>query len=311
MHLLGFACAGSLDGCIVGCGEIVNDAGRHGEAEAAGDESGGAEAELAVELLGAIAGIGLFKADAPVGMRIANGFGGKDAGDLEFFLMLSAHVEVAAELLADLGEQGIVVGVAQIGGADLRGIDTSAGAAGDDDGNPQFTALRNQMDFCVLAVDGIHDIREIGGDQRVGVLVGIEVADGVDGAFGIDEVNALGQNVDFGAPRSAGHSVDLAVGVGETDVVPVDQREMPDAAARQRLADPRADPAHADDQDVGLAQRSDGGFAVEAEQPAKAVFVSAGFNWLGITHGFRFKSGNYRRGQPDFKGEKRARTGVF
>ena len=44
--------------CVVLGGEGVDDAGGHGEAKAAGDEGGGAESDLTVELLGPAVGGG-------------------------------------------------------------------------------------------------------------------------------------------------------------------------------------------------------------------------------------------------------------
>ena len=65
---------------------------------------------------------------------------------------------IFSQLLSNLGQQGIVVGVAQVGGADLRRIDPSAGAAGNNHRDAHGLALGNQMDLGVLFVDGVHDI---------------------------------------------------------------------------------------------------------------------------------------------------------
>ena len=92
--------------------EVVDDARGHGEAETAGNKGGGAEGKLA--------GFRFFKADGSVGGGVTDRLCGKGAGNAEFFLMLSVHAGNGfAQLLADGGEQGIVIGIAQVRDADL------------------------------------------------------------------------------------------------------------------------------------------------------------------------------------------------
>lgn len=99
----------------------------------------------------------------------------------------------------------------------------------------------------------------------------------MDGAVGVDEVNALGELVDFGLSGGAGVGVDLAVGVGEADVVPVDEGEGADAGAGEGFGGPGADATDADDGEVGVLNAGNLLRTVEAADTAEAVVITTGF----------------------------------
>ena len=63
--------------------------------------------------------------------------------------------------------------------------------------------------------------------------------------------------------------VNLPVHVGLGDVIHVDQREPPDAAARQRLSGPRAHTANADHHDMGVKNRLRAFDTIESAQSTK------------------------------------------
>lgn len=71
----------------MGCGEIVDDPGGHGKAEASGDEGGGAEAELAIKLFGAVARVRFLEAYSTIAMRVADRLGREHAGNVKLLFM--------------------------------------------------------------------------------------------------------------------------------------------------------------------------------------------------------------------------------
>ncbi|MNR49187.1 hypothetical protein D3C85_1685270 [compost metagenome] len=73
-------------------------------------------------------------------------------------------------------------------------------------------------------------------------------------AIGVDGTNALGHDFCLEAADRALHGVDLTIGVGDADVIHVDQGDLVDAGTGQRLGCPGADPADPHHADLGLAE---------------------------------------------------------
>ena len=90
-------------------------------------------------------------------------------------------------------------------------------------------------------------------------------------ALRVDLRDALAHRFHLGLPDGRLERVDLPIDVGLGDVVEVDQREAPDAAARQRLDRPGTDPADAGHDDVRRANRRGARHAVEAFKPSEAA----------------------------------------
>jgi hypothetical protein len=75
-------------------------------------------------------------------------------------------------------------------------------------------------------------------DEVIGRGGGEERVVARDLAGGIDSLDALSKDIDFGPAIFALQRGKLAVGVGDADVVQIDERELADAGAGQRLDDP-------------------------------------------------------------------------
>ncbi|MNT33830.1 hypothetical protein D3C72_1697760 [compost metagenome] len=76
--------------------------------------------------------------------------------------------------------------------------------------------------------------------------------------------------------------MDLAVGIGQRDMVEVDQRDAPDRIARQRLGGPAAHAADADHAHMGRLQPCQAGGAIQARDAAEtAVVVVVGRAFVG------------------------------
>ncbi|MNH23980.1 hypothetical protein D3C79_838930 [compost metagenome] len=73
-------------------------------------------------------------------------------------------------------------------------------------------------------------------------------------AVRIDGANALGHHLGLEATNSPLHGVDLAIGVGDADIIHVDQGDLVDAGTGQRLRRPGADPAYPHHADFRLVE---------------------------------------------------------
>src|SRR5690554_962332 len=94
--------------------------------------------------------------------------------------------------------------------------------------------------------------------------------------LGVDGLQPLGHGIGLGAAILALEGMQLAVGVGHTDVVHVDQGERADAAASQRFSGPGANTTEADDGYVGITESVQGLAAIEALYAAKAERIIIG-----------------------------------
>ncbi len=87
-------------------------------------------------------------------------------------------------------------------------------------------------------VDGVDHVVERMAEQRIDVLHGDEIVDAADLGARVDLGDALGHRIDLGLAVSVTQRVDLAVGVGDRDVIEVDQRQPADAAPRECFGHP-------------------------------------------------------------------------
>jgi len=90
--------------------------------------------------------------------------------------------------------------------------------------------------------------------------------------LGIDRAHASRDDVDLGMAIFAIECVQLAIGIGDADIVGIDDREFTDARARQRLYRPRADAAHADHAHVRARESRGGARTVKPVDACKAFF---------------------------------------
>ena len=114
---------------------------------------------------------------------------------------------------------------------------------------------------------------EAGVEEIVHVAVGEEFLAFDDLDLRLDRPQPRGHHADLRFAVGAVERVDLAVGVGDAEVVGVDQGHAADAAAREAFRGPAADAADADHGDFRPAEAFQRGQAVEASDAGKAVEV--------------------------------------
>ena len=93
--------------------------------------------------------------------------------------------------------------------------------------------------------------------------------------LGGNQAAALGQHIYFGLANRAIQRVELAVNVGDTHVVQIDQREFADARAGERLDRPATHAANPNHHHMGTAKCLRRTLAVKAPNTAKAEVIIA------------------------------------
>ena len=192
---------------------------------------------------------------------------------------------LAAQPVANLGQQRIAADTRQVVVADAGRIEAAARRPAGDGSDPLPPAPRQQRGLGHHLVDAVeHHIGRR--QQRAGVVGRDELLDAVDPAVRVDRDDALGHRQHLGATIGIAQRMDLAVGVALGNVVEVDQRQVPDRAARQRLGCPRAHAADADHDHVGGAETRHRLGAVQSRHAGKAArwigtVVGLGRSWRG------------------------------
>ena len=116
------------------------------------------------------------------------------------------------------------------------------------------------------------------GEEVFRIFFGVESLLNMTADFGIDLEDSFGKNGRFGSPNGVGGSVNLTVGVGETEVVEIDKRELPHAGAGEGLDGPRSDSAESNNHDVCFGESLERSDAVKSSDAAKAVEIVLGHN---------------------------------
>ena len=113
-------------------------------------------------------------------------------------------------------------------------------------------------------------------NQLLQIVLVKKFLDGGHPAVRIDVVHPLLQCQHLGLAQRTVQCLDLPVDVGQRDMVEIDQRDVADPTARQRLGRPGADAAHPDHRYAAAMQHQSCAITVQAVQSAEAapmVFV--------------------------------------
>ena len=110
--------------------------------------------------------------------------------------------------------------------------------------------------------------------QQLGDVVrGDEIVDAGHPAFRVDRQDTLRHHLGFRLPDMLAQRVDLAVGIGNADIIHVDQSDGADAGARQRLSRPGTHAADADHADVRLREHRQRLLAVQSRRAAETLQI--------------------------------------
>ena len=108
------------------------------------------------------------------------------------------------------------------------------------------------------AVDGIHHGVELLANHGFHIGSRHELHPGLNPAIGIDGAESFGHDLDLGLPEGAIQGVQLAVGVGNADLIQVDQGQGTNATAHQRLGCPGTNAAKAGNGHMTIRHRAGG-----------------------------------------------------
>lgn len=93
---------------------------------------------------------------------------------------------------------------------------------------------------------------------------------------GIDGEDALSENDSLGLSDGFVGSVNLAVGIGETEIVEVDEGELPDSGAGEGFDGPGSNSAKSNDHDVSVGEALERSEAVKSGDASKAIEIVLG-----------------------------------
>ncbi len=194
----------------------------------------------------------LHRADTAVRLRVDQRFRREYAVHAELAFTVFHHPKLAFQTLAQFSCQRILDGLRQVSDLDLRWVNLAACPAGGDQRHFVAAAPGNKRRFWPDAIDGVDDIAEAGAQVFGHVFRGYEIIHHRHPTLRVDQANTFRHHLRFRQPDVAAEGVDLAVGIGNADIVHIDKGDRPDAGPRQRFRRPRADPADPDHADVGV-----------------------------------------------------------
>lgn len=163
----------------------------------------------------------------------------------------------------------VAFGSVEIGKFDAGWVESSGGAEGGDDGDFSFAASCEKLAFVSDEVDGIDDAVEGRGEELVDRFRITADGAGFDFSGWVDVADAGGHHFGFCKADGRVEGGELAVDVGEADLIEVDQFEMADAASGERFGSKTSDAAEAYDEDVGGLESFEGGGADQFDEPFK------------------------------------------
>lgn len=213
----------------------LNQFGRGRETKGARDEGGGTVAALTIHF-GIRAGLP-HGTDGAVTFGEHGWLGGEHAINAEG-LAFPRETVLFAEQAAGLLEQPVMGSPAEIGATDGGGITATAGTARDHDGQLAFLAFCNEQCFMLQAVDGIQDTGAGDGEEFFGGGRGKEFLDRMHATFRIDGQDSFLEDSYLGLAQLTADGRELAIGVADANFVQINQRQLPDASARQSLNGP-------------------------------------------------------------------------
>lgn len=191
----------------------------------------------------------------------------------------TGRYSLSAEDFAHTACHAAVAGDRDIVHLDLGRIELVGGPHAGDDRDVPFTAGRDQRCLGGEVVNGVQQVVRLPPQQFSGIVPGKEGLDRNDFSCRIDVPQAGGHDLDLGLADSAGEGVDLAVDVGQADIVEIHQRDSAEAGPPQCFGGVAADSADTADHDVFTGQRGESGFADQEFGAREAVHGHACTFW--------------------------------
>lgn len=165
--------------------------------------------------------------------------------------------------------------------ANRRRIHPPPGSPGNNHGDFSPVTLRGQQRLMPQRVNCIHDVAKSQPKQPLSGFSRKKLLPRLNPQFRIDGPHAPGQRVNFRDTDVPIQSGELPIHIAYTNLVRVNQRQLPDSRPRQSFHSPRANPAHADDRHVSGAQPFQSRLPIKSANSPKSRFVFAhNFFWF-------------------------------
>ena len=132
---------------------------------------------------------------------------------------------------ADVMQQRVFACIGKVGMADPGGISTSCGAATADYKLFAVVALSEEEGFMARGIDGIDDGIVVMRQNLVGGFFGKKLLELDDFRVGVDVADAFGHGAGFLAADVGGGGVELAIDIGDADVIHIHEGDFSDSGA--------------------------------------------------------------------------------
>ena len=262
------------------CQDFCNGLGGGSKAEGAGDWCRCSEAGIAVEAQ--VTARFRFFADGAVGPGKPGVLGAEDSAKAERGLgVLGREVVVLSQFLANETEKAVVGGEGKIIGTDSGGVSLASGTSRYDEREFAITTSGDEERFLFHIINRIDDAVEVAAQNVVGIFFGEEGDLFMNDDLGIDQLESLGHGVNLETPDVSIVSRELAVHIGDADLIKIDQSDVTDTAAGDCFRSPGADSTDSDHRDVRVQQARERFGSVESGDAGKPVEI---FGWEFFAH---------------------------
>ena len=129
-------------------------------------------------------------------------------------------------------------------------------------GNLVTTTVGDQRRFWPHAVDGVNHIAVAFAHILRDVICRHKVVDHRDLTFRVDQADTLRHDLRLRQTKVIAQGVDLTVGVGDANVIHVNQRDCANTGSRQRFCRPRPHTTNAHDADMRIRKQLQGFFTI-------------------------------------------------
>ena len=161
-------------------------------------------------------------------------------------------------------------------------------------------ALGDEQRFVAREVDRIDHRVEAGIENVRGGFFIEKLRDDPDFTDWMNGARAIRHGLGFQAADLPVHRMQLAVHIGDTDFIQIDERQLADAGAGERLHRPRANSAHANDRDPRDQETIQRRLTIQPGNAAKAMLEGVGHarnmqgGAAGVTRGMRAECADFR-----------------
>ncbi len=213
------------------------------------------------------------QADGPFRRREALRFGGEDGRD--GFEIVVFPLKIAPQLASHLSQQRVATGERERSATDLRRVEPSPRTADGEHGKGAFSGTGEQEAFDRHPVDGVDDPVVARCQKAFAGAFEEKLRHRVDFDARVDAAHPFGQCDDFGSPDLPFQRGELPVGVGDADVVLINQGQPTDPGAGEGFHRPGADASHADDGDMSPGEAMKRRLSIKACNSSKTIQIDS------------------------------------